>query len=103
MAENDRKINKERNIPGCVKNGLAKISTYFTMWQWRTIKLIQRSIESHFSICHGIDNKLNETFCTNCHLICKYQPLVQCHESPLKLDLRSTFLGRELLFEGIIS
>ena len=50
-------------------------------------------------ISHGIDIKLNETECTNYHLlICKNRPMVQCHQSPLKLDLDPIFLSRELLF-----
>ena len=32
------------NIPGFLKNGLAKISTHFTTWQFKTTKLIQRPI-----------------------------------------------------------
>ena len=46
------------------------------------------ALEKHYSfhgpindrISHGIDNKLNETYYTNYHLlICKNRPMVQCH------------------------
>ena len=33
-------------IPGFLKTGLAKIATHSTSWQFKTIKLVQRLIES---------------------------------------------------------
>ena len=36
-------------------------------------------------------------------IICKNRPMVQCHWSPLKLDLDPISLSRESLFQGTIS
>ena len=73
-------------------------------WLRLTQQLIQSADTTFFRgpinhrISHGIDNKLNETQCTTCHLVCKDWPMVQCHQSSLKLDLDPIFLSLGIFF-----
>ena len=68
-------------------------------------KTLLFSLPMNNRISHGIDNKLNETDSAQiiAFLYAKKRPMVQCHKSPLKLDLDPIFLSQEVLFHGTIS